>query len=216
MKKYFVKNNSDKLLLFFAGWGCDEAEFEHLKAESDVLILYDYSDLTLDFDFSKYKKYDLLAFSAGVFIASIFNFGFTFDRKIAVSGNPYLFDEHLGLTEKIQDILYNVTEENADEFAKNYLVKTDYEYEHFHPSKRTIDSCRMELDCLKKIYQAHKQDIKDIFDKAIFGEEDLIFNPTVQKEYYEDRLQIVKNTRHNPFFKVETYEQILNLHKKEN
>ena len=62
MQKYLIDNNSDKLLLFFTGWGCDEYEFEHLNADSDVLLLYNYSDLGLDFDFSKYKEINLIAF----------------------------------------------------------------------------------------------------------------------------------------------------------
>ena len=31
MKKYLINKNSDTLLIFFTGWGCDEYEFEHLK-----------------------------------------------------------------------------------------------------------------------------------------------------------------------------------------
>ena len=56
MKPFLINKNSENLLIFFTGWGCDESEFEHLKADSDVLILYDYSDLSLYFDFSKYKN----------------------------------------------------------------------------------------------------------------------------------------------------------------
>ena len=128
MKQFLINKNSEKLLIFFTGWGCDESEFEHLKANSDVLLLYDYSNLSLDFDFSKYKNIDLIAFSAGVFVASIMNFNFKINNKIAISGNPFLFDEKLGLSKEIQDILYNITEKNADDFARNYLVKTDEEW----------------------------------------------------------------------------------------
>ena len=31
MKQYFIDNKSDKLLVFFAGWGCDEHQFANLK-----------------------------------------------------------------------------------------------------------------------------------------------------------------------------------------
>lgn len=68
MKQYLINNISDSLLIFFTGWGCDEYEFKHLKSSSDVLVLYDYSDLDLNFDFSKYKNFDLIAFSAGVLL----------------------------------------------------------------------------------------------------------------------------------------------------
>ena len=213
MKKYLADNNSDNLLIFFTGWGCDEYEFEHLSSNSDVLILYDYSDLDLDFDFSKYKKFDLIAFSAGVFVASVFKFNFDIGKKIVISGNPYLFDEYFGLSDNIQNMLRNVTVENAEDFAKNYLIKTNDEWANFHPSQRTIESCETELSCLKKLYQDNKQNIKDIFDVALAGEEDSIFNLSAQKEFYGNRLKVIKNARHNIFFRIKNYEQIIDYAK---
>lgn len=215
MKQYLINKNSDELLLFFTGWGCDEYEFEHLESKCDVLLLYDYSNLNFNFDFSKYKKINLIAFSAGVFVASIFNFSrfkiHNIDKKIAISGNPYLFDEHLGLSKEIQELLYNVNESNADEFARNYLIKTDEAWEKFHYSKRTIESCKKELNNLKELYKTNKQNIIDIYNEAIFGEDDPIFNVSSQKEFYQNRLHCIKNARHNIFFKIKNYEQIFDL-----
>lgn len=211
MQKYLINNNSDNLIIFFTGWGCDESEFEHLKTNSDVLLLYNYSNLNLDFDFTKYKSFDLISFSAGVFVASITNFDFKINKKIAISGNPYLFDEQLGLSNKIQNVLCNITVETADDFAKNYLIKTDTEWQKFHHSKRTLDSCKEEFDSLKNIYKTNKQNIKDIFDVAIFGNEDLIFNVSAQKEFYGKRFNTIENARHNLFFRINTYEQIFDF-----
>ena len=208
MKNFLINNNSNKLIIFFTGWGCDEYEFEHLKSDCDVLILYDYIDLKLNFDFSKYQKFDLIAFSAGVFAASIMNFDFEIENKIALSGNPYLFDEKLGLSNEIQDILYNITEENADNFARNYLVKTDEEWQKFNHSKRTIESCKEEFIALKEIYKSKKEDIKDIYSHAFIGDSDKIFNPIIQKEFYKNRLTIIQNARHNLFFRIKNYSDI--------
>ncbi|MBO6087749.1 DUF452 family protein [bacterium] len=208
MKQCLISKNSDTLLIFFTGWGCDEYEFEHLKSDCDVLLLYDYTNLNLDFDFSKYKNFDLIAFSAGVFTASIFKFDFEINKKIAISGNPYLFDEHLGLSSEIQNILYNINEENADYFARNYLIKTDDEWENFRHSKRTFESCRVEFDSLKEIYKANKQNVKDIFDFAIIGDNDKIFNLSAQKEFYGEKLFIAQNAGHNLFFRLENYEEL--------
>lgn len=210
MKQYFINNNSDSLLLFFSGWGCDENEFEHLESKSDVLILYDYTDLYLDFDFSKYNEINLLAFSAGVFAASVFKFDFKLNKKIALDGNPYLFNEKFGLSKKTQNILCNITEENADDFARNYLVKTEDDYKNFHPSKRTLESCRIEFDRLKDIYKEQKTNIRDIYDTAILGDEDPIFNVSAQKEFYGDRIKLIKNARHNIFFRIKSYDDIFN------
>ena len=211
MKTHLINKNSNTLLVFFTGWGCDEYEFEHLKTDLDVLILYDYNDLKLNFDFSKYKEINVLAFSAGVFVASVFNLDFKTNKRIAISGNPYLFDEHFGLSQKTQNLLCSITEETADSFARNYLVKTDEEYANFHNSKRTLDSCEREFEYLKQLYETKKQDIKDIFDIAIIGENDPLFNPVAQKEFYKNRLNVVKNARHNLFFRIKSFEEIFHL-----
>ena len=207
MQKYFINNNSDKLILFFSGWGCDEYEFEHLQSDSDVLILYDYQDLNFDFDYSKYTVVNLIAFSAGVFAASVLDLG-GINKKIAISGNPYLFDERLGLSGVIQEVLCNITEANADDFAKNYLVKTDEEWEKFHHSRRTPDSCGTEFCKLKKLYEQNRSNIKDIYDAALFGEYDKIFDVSAQKDFYKSRINIIKNARHNLFFRINKYEEL--------
>lgn len=211
MQKYFINNNSDKLLIFFTGWGCDESEFAHLNTSSDILLIYNYTDLDLKFDFSKYKDINLIAFSAGIFIASVMNFDFKINKKIAISGNPYLFDEKFGLSNEIQSVLQNITEENADDFAKNYLVKTDEELKRFHHSKRSLDSCQDEFQSLKNLYKENKHKIKDIFDYAIIGENDPIFNTAAQKEFYANRLKLIKNARHSLFFRIKSYEDLLKL-----
>ena len=211
MQKHLINNHSESLIIFFTGWGCDEHEFAHINSSTDILLLYNYFDLNLDFNFAKYKNIDLIAFSAGVFIATIMNFDFKINKKIAMSGNPYLFDEHLGLSKEIQNILYYITEENADDFARNYLIKTRAEWEKFNHSKRTLESCKAEFDSLKNIYQDKKQVIKNIFDFALIGNEDPIFNVFAQKEFYGKNLKIIENARHNLFFRINSYEQILNL-----
>ena len=211
MKKYLINKNSENLLIFFTGWGCDEYEFEHLETNSDVLLLYDYSDLDFDFDFSSYKNINLIAFSAGVFVASIMNFGFEINKKIAISGNPYLFDTRLGLSEKIQELLYNITEKTANDFARNYLVKTDDEWKIFHHSKRTLQSCRDEFDSLKLLYASNCKRVNDIFDASVIGADDKIFNVSAQKEFYGKRLRIVENMRHSLFFRINNYSQIFDL-----
>ena len=211
MKQFFINKNSNKLVIFFTGWGCDEYEFEHLETDCDILIFYEYLNLDYNFDFSKYTEINVLSFSAGVFIGSVFQYDFTVNKKIVVGGNPYLFDEQLGLSNNMQKYLYNLTEEQCDEFTRNYLVKTEEEYNNFHPSKRTLESCRAEFDALKEIYKQEFFNIRDSYDIAFLGAEDPIFNIEKQKEYYGSRCQIVQNARHNLFFRVKSYNEILNM-----
>ena len=87
MKLFFVNNNKNKLILFLTGWGCDEKQFQRLVSiDYDVLIGYDYSNLDIDFDFSKYKEIYLLTFSAGVFVAGLISDRLPlFAKKIAIN-----------------------------------------------------------------------------------------------------------------------------------
>ena len=64
------KKENKKLILFFNGWGMNEAPVNHLKNDDfDVLILFDYRNFDFDFnqfDFSKYEKKYLICWSMGV------------------------------------------------------------------------------------------------------------------------------------------------------
>ena len=147
------------------------------------------------------------------FVASVLDFDINFDKKIAMSGNPYLFDEKFGLSKEVQNILCGITEENADDFAKNYLIKTDEEWKNFHSSKRSIVSCMSEFETIKKLYGENKHKIKDIYNMACIGEDDTIFDVSSQKEFYKERMTIIKNARHNLFYRINNYGQIFELQK---
>lgn len=69
MQHFHQNHNSSELIVFFAGWGCDYNQFTNLHDNKDVLILYDYQDLKLDFDFGAIGACKLsLAVSFAVFI----------------------------------------------------------------------------------------------------------------------------------------------------
>ena len=91
------------------------------------------------------------------------------------------------------------------------MIKTEDEYKIFHHSNRTLESCKAEFEHLKEIYQKQKPNIKDIYDFALIGCDDEIFNIAAQKEFYGTRLHFIENARHNIFFKIKKYEQIFNF-----
>ena len=214
MQYFYINNNSADLIVFFAGWGCDENQFTNLHDEKDVLILYDYQNLELDFDFSKYENIYVLAYSAGVFVASIMaNHIPNVRQKVALCGNPYLFDEILGLSAEIVQVFREITLDNYLEFRRKYMVFSDEEYVKYNQlqSIRSIESCQNELDALQRLYQQNKLQINPAFDKAIVAENDLIFNLSAQKKFYQDKLVIVPNARHHIFFKFKSFEEMLDV-----
>ena len=214
MQYFYINNNSADLIVFFAGWGCDENQFTNLHDEKDVLILYDYQNLELDFDFSKYENIYVLAYSAGVFVASILaNHIPNVRQKVALCGNPYLFDEILGLSAEVVQVFREITLDNYLEFRRKYMVFSDAEYVKYNQlqSIRSIESCQNELDALQRLYQQNKLQINPAFDKAIVAENDLIFNLSAQKKFYQDKLVIVPNARHHIFFKFKSFEEMLDI-----
>lgn len=214
MQYFYINNKSQDLIVFFSGWGCDFNQFTNLHDEKDVLILYDYQDLSLDFDFSGYDNIYVIAYSAGVFIASIMADNIPNVRqKVALCGNPYLFDETLGLSEEIINVFKEITLDNYLEFRRKYMVIDDAEYEKYNKlaSLRTIASCENELSAIYKLYGKYKDKINPEFNKVIVAENDLIFNLQAQKDFYKEKLCVIKNAKHHIFFRFNSFEDMLDI-----
>ncbi|MBQ8476206.1 DUF452 family protein [bacterium] len=107
----------------------------------------------------------------------------------------------------------NITDDTALDFCRNYLVQTDEEFEVLkkHQSRRTIDSSNKELDALYEIYIREKENIKPVFDIVLAGDNDEIFPLETQQEFFKDKLCIVKNARHNIFYRLKNYEDVFRL-----
>ena len=212
MQYFYQDNHSNDLIVFFSGWGCDYNQFMNLHDNKDVLILYNYQDLNLDFDFSVYANIYVIAYSAGVFVASILASKLPNVRqKVALCGNPYLFDEKFGISKENIKVFKEITLDNYLDFRRKYMVFSDEEYEKYNKleSLRTIESCENELEALDKIYKEKKAKINPIFDKAIVAENDLIFNLQAQIDFYKNKLRIIRNAKHHIFFRFNSFEELI-------
>ena len=213
MMQYFFQNhNSSELIVFFAGWGCDYNQFVNLHDKLDVLILYDYKDLELNFDFNKYNNIYVLAYSAGVFVSCLLSDKIpNVKTKIALCGNPYLFDKKLGLSPAHLQVLQNINLDNYLDFRRKYMVFSDEEYAKYNElqSLRSIESCQSELIFLQKIYNENKDLIVSNFDRALVAEDDLLFKLDAQKSFYKEKLSIIPKARHHIFFRFNSFEEII-------
>lgn len=214
MKLEFINNNSEKLIVFLTGWGCDYRQFELLKSyEFDILIGYDYSDLDFSFDFSKYNEINLITFSAGVYVAGLIQDKFPkLTRKVAVNGNPYAHDDYYGLSREVVNQFKSVSKDNIFEFRRKYLVFTDKELEllNKYQPHRSLESCMNELMALNNYYTKDYKPFK--FDLAVLSIEDKIFNINRQIEYYEKNntpIKKIENAGHFLFFQYKYFDELL-------
>ena len=212
MQYFFQNHNASELIVFFAGWGCDYNQFVNLHDTSDVLILYDYQDLDLNFDFNKYTNISLIAYSAGVFVSCLLSDKIpNIRKKIAVCGNPYLFDKTLGISPTHLQVLQNITLDNYLDFRRKYMVFSDEEYAKYNElqSLRSLESCQSELAYLQQLYLEYKDKIVPCFDMAIVAADDLLFNLNEQKDFYKEKLFIIPNAKHHIFFRFNSFEELL-------
>ena len=210
MQTYFRNNNSDGLILLFCGWGMDEKPFQPIKSNYDILFVSDYSELNFPyFDFLKYKKIYLIAFSAGVLIASYFQDKLPkIDLRIAVNGTLNLFDENEGIPRNVLFEMENITLENALDFRKK-LFDSDKDYNLFnkYQPSRDLESSLNELAALKNI-QSKPFD----YDKVIIGKNDKIIPCENQLRAWKDHKNIKKiEGGHFLFYKFKDFNEIINF-----
>lgn len=217
METYFKDNKSDSLILFLLGWGMDERPFRPLKSTCDVLFIYGYSDLNLDFElhFSKYKKITLIAFSCGVFMASLLKEKFPkIDLKIAVNGTLILFDEKLGLTKDKYKVLENISPKNYMEFRRKYLTETKEELDLFNKNQpfRSFENATKELKMLNE-YHSKNKDSEFEYDIALIAKQDNTLLTENQINYWEKSKTPYKliNGGHFNFYKFKDIDEIINL-----
>lgn len=213
MKTKLIKNNSNDLVVFLTGWGCDDNQFKNFSSSKNLLLCWDYSMLDFKFDFGKYNNVSLLAYSAGVLIASLLQNKFPkFDKKVAVNGNPLMLDKKFGISCKIIDLMLNLNLDNCMKFISKYLVYDEQDLKNFlsKPSHRPFESSKQELIKLQEYCGLKFKPIE--FDKVILSDTDKIFNPNTQQEYFKNKFILLNNAAHHtPFLRFSSTDEIFNL-----
>ena len=212
MKTKLIKNNSSDLVIFLAGWGCDDTQFKNITCSKNLLICRDYSDLEFDFNFSSYEHIDLISYSAGVFVSGLIQSKFPkLTSKIAINSNMKIFDEYFGISKPALNFMQNLNLENYMEFRRKFLVNSEEELEDFnqHSPIRTFESCENELKALQNYYTEYRPTFD--YDVAILSENDKVFIPSRQKEYYKNKYIELKNNAHNVFYTFKTFDSIIDF-----
>lgn len=214
MKTYFVDNNSNDIIVLFCGWGLDDKPFGcSVGDKTDVLFVYDYSTLDFSFDFSKYRKKYLIAFSYGVFISAFVQDKLpSFAKKIAINGTLKPIDKEFGISPKIFDLtLSGVSAEGMKRFySKMFSNNLDYDYFLENLPDRTPENCKIELEKIKE-YALSAGDLSFDFDKVLISDFDKIIPTKNQIAFWNRKDYYAVEGGHFPFYMFRSLDRIVSL-----
>ena len=200
--KWLNKENNNKLIIFFNGWGMDECVVNHLQVEDyDVMMFYDYNTLEPGFDFSALNVYPqkyLVAWSMGVMTATLFDIDYV--SKTAINGTLKPIDDKFGILKKIYDLtLKGFSPKGAERFIKTmYKESSPFVY-----PQRDFENQKSELEALTH-YEA-KQDFK--YDKIILSSDDKIIPTKNQVAFWGIEPNI--ESGHCPFYHFKKWSELL-------
>ena len=204
MKSDFFKNNNEKLIIFFNGWGMDAKIISHLDTEDyDLLVLYDYNDLDAEFpSINTYKEIFVVGWSMGVMISTLFDFE-KVKKYIAINGTPKAIDDKYGIPEKIYKLTVRGFNEVSCKKFMERMFNTTPPLESF--SSRTFSSQKEELENLMGIEGKYVS-----FDKIIVSTDDKIIPTKNQLNYWKNPAIIeMVEEGHCPFFRYKKWSEIL-------
>lgn len=193
-QKYIIRENHPKLLLFFAGWACDETPFQTYRPKGmDYMICYDYR--LLDFDYTVFQKYEwigVVAWSMGVWAAGyVLNKAKHFQgTSIAFNGTGRPCDNQYGIPERIfTDTLEQLSPASLQRFMRR-ICGSGNAYREFMQMtpKRDFAEVKDELKAVLDIVRNSPDYNKDFewnYRKAVLGADDAIFPPENMERYFQ-------------------------------
>ncbi len=198
-KLYQNRQNSQELILFFNGWAMTPETVEHLSFDSrqDLLILWDYRSLDLDFDFTPYTSIKVIAWSMGVWAADKW---FTnlpkkpiITAAIAVCGTGYPMSDERGIPQTIfEATLESVNEKNRERFNRRMCGGKSLRHLFEALAKRPTEEIKAELQSVYEeevkrlsLVEEPKRNILP-WTKAIIGGKDRIIPADNQKKYWQE------------------------------
>lgn len=196
--KWLNKLNNDKLIIFYNGWGMDDTVVKHLNFNDfDVVMFYDYNDLSADFAVDKYyKEVNVIAWSMGVMIAGIINN--KCDRFIAINGTFKPIDENFGINPKIYDLTIN----GFDEVGREKFIRKMFNENKELKINRSIENQKSELIALKNYSCSNF--IKP--NKIIISDNDKIIPTKNQCSFWKIQPNITGG--HCPFLEYNSWSEI--------
>lgn len=173
--KWLNKKNNEKLIIFFNGWGMDENVVKHLDPQDfDVVMLYDYNSLEIDFSFAEGcgTKY-LVAWSMGVMVATLFELDYK--SKTAINGTLSPIHNEFGIPERIYNLtLRGFSPSGCEKFIQNMGIIGDLSID------REFEEQKSELSALKN----YKSNTDFEYNRVIISSDDKIIPTANQVKFW--------------------------------
>lgn len=217
-KQWIKRENSSKVIIFFNGWGMDNAAIGHLDTTGyGLYVLNDYSRLDLiEETFGGYREIYVIAWSLGVWAAihALSKCTLPVKKAIAINGTAKPADTTKGIHPAIfKGTLEGWSEKNRERFLiritggkKTYLAnKPKF-------GTRTVEGQKSELDSIyRQLTDMEPNDF--VFDQAIIGNADAVFTPASQLNFWKGKAQCISvDMPHYPFLYFTMWNDIINQH----
>lgn len=221
MKYQWIKqDHSSRLILFFHGWGMTPACLRFLKSQSDLLIIYTYSSLSLQPEILKqienYSEIFVIGWSFGVWVMKhIIQEIPEVSGSVVINGTYRPVDRHYGIHPMIfRKTLENQGREYLKRFYRNMFLH-DEEYDRFikQIGNLCVDEVYTELQWFANQFEMDEgKGISFQPDRVIMSKYDRIIPYRSQERFWENHPNIkVLEKGHFPFFNWNSWEELLNL-----
>jgi biotin synthesis protein BioG len=225
MKYHWIQQqHKPGLILFFNGWGMDQHIVQHLQAdgEQDVLMLYDYRDLSLDASvpaaMDAYDDISVIAWSMGVWAYERIYTQLrpTIRRAIAINGSGRPVHKKYGIDPSIyQATIDHFSEQGKQKFFKRMCISRD-SFEQFQACRpqRTLTEQQAELVAIQQQstmqHSGAQEALVPYFDRALISRQDRIIPGESQRHYWEGTTKYTYiDAPHFPFFLWKSWNAIL-------
>ncbi len=208
------KKNNEKLIIFFSGWSFDFNPFTFLNCKDfDVLLVYDYNDISQLPPLENYREKYLISWSMGVFIAYLLRENFkNFDKKIAINGTPFPVHDEFGIPFK--PFLLTLRHAKTGLKGKFYrnIFSYDEEFEIYSrtPVERTIENRENELKSLYNKIKSTETVYENFYDFVLISVNDKIIPTKNQINFWKDQASYkILECGHFPFYNFTSWEDII-------
>lgn len=213
--EWLNKSGSDRVILFFNGWGMDARAVSHLSAHCDVLMCYDYRSLKEAIlpPLTEYREIHVIAWSMGVWAAAnlLPAAGIQPDSLTGLNGTEHPVNDLWGIPVRIYQLTERgMNEEGRDKFLNRMLdgVEELNLFEQHKPLRKIEEVCE-ELRQIRIQSTGLQNTLK--WDKIYISDKDVIFSVANQQKWWQDRVEVLRSLPggHYPFYQFESWKQII-------